>query len=60
MELFDYWPQWTRLYWLAGFPVILLLIIAFYKAHKIQSNWHFFLPKAFHSALLTQYNEKKK
>ena len=59
MELFDYWPQWTRLYWLAGFPVILLLIIAFYKAHKIQSNWHFFLPKAFHSALLTQYNEKK-
>lgn len=50
--LAEYWPQWTRLYWLLCAPLALLLAWALYRVHKSQHDWRVMLPPIFHGVLL--------
>lgn len=57
--LINSWPEWTRLYWLAAVPVVLLLLWELYRANKRQHDWHTWLPEAFHAVLLSHNGKRK-
>lgn len=53
-NLVNFWPEWTRPYWLLGVLIAGLLLWTLYRFSQKQQGWQTLLPKAFHGILLQQ------
>lgn len=59
LSLLDYWPAWSRLYWLLAAPLAIYLLWAMHRARQHSKDWRHILPAAFHAVLLKQHRVHK-